>query len=130
MKRTPLQRKSPLKAKTGLKPSVTRIKSKKAKPSKVRMSAAGEQCLVRVPGVCCGDSQTVVLAHLNGGGMGAKHSDIHGAYACSTCHAWLDGGYAKTHTRAQRDLIHLEAIVRTQGVLIEKGFIVVQGVAA
>lgn len=129
MKRTPLKRKTPIKAKTGLKSSGHGLKSRTKRPSKMRASAAGEQCLVRVPGVCCGDTSTVVLAHLNGGGVGAKHSDVHGAYACRTCHEFIDGGYVKTHTREQRDLYHLQGIIRTQIVLIEKGFIVLQGAA-
>lgn len=125
----PLKRKTPLKAKLGLKSTGKGLRSKTKKPSKVRMSAAGEQCLVRVPGVCCGDSTTVVLAHMNGGGMGVKHSDMHGAYACRTCHEWLDGGYARTHTRDHRDLMHLQGIIRTQLRLLEKGHIILPGAA-
>ena len=91
--------------------------------SKIRESARNEDCQVRLWNVCNHNSETVVLAHLNGGGGGMKHSDIHGAYACSNCHAWLDGGYAKEGTRQERDLIHLEAMVRTQIILLKKGLI-------
>ena len=121
----PLQRKTPLKAKTGLK-SGPGLKSKPRRTTKVRQSAAGEQCLVRVPGICCGDPETVVLAHLNGAGMATKAPDAHGAYACRTCHAWLDGGYARTHTREQRDLLHLQGVIRTQHRLMEQGYRFVQ----
>lgn len=91
--------------------------------SKITKSARGEDCQVRLYGVCNGNPETVVLAHLNGGGGGMKHSDIHGAYACSACHAWLDGGYVKNASREDRDLYHLQAMVRTQLILIEKGLI-------
>lgn len=91
--------------------------------SKLRKSARGQECSVRVPNVCNHDSETVVLSHLNGGGMGKKHDDIHGAYACSACHAWLDGGYAKHFNRDYRDLLHLEGVIRTQALMLEKGLI-------
>ena len=84
-------------------------------------SAKGQPCQVRVPFVCkqAPENETTVLAHLNGGGMAAKHLNIHGAYACAACHTWLDGGYVKTHTRDQRDLYHYEAMVRTQVIMVE-----------
>lgn len=91
--------------------------------SKLRKSARGQECTVRVPNICNGDHDTVVLAHLNGSGFGTKSDDIHGAYACFTCHTWLDGGYAKTHNRDYRDLLHLEAVIRTQKIMLEKGLI-------
>jgi len=70
-----------------------------------------------------------VLGHLNGGGMGDKNSDIFAAYVCSSCHSWLDGGYVQTSTRDERDLLHLQGVIRTQPVFIELGFIVVSGAA-
>jgi hypothetical protein len=91
--------------------------------SKITQSAKGEQCTVRVSGLCINDPATTVAAHLNGGGMAMKSHDIHSAYACSACHAWLDGGYVKTHTREQRDLCHLQGIVETQLKLLEKELI-------
>lgn len=91
--------------------------------SKITKSARGEDCQVRVPGVCRNNTETTVFAHLNGGGTGTKHLDIHGAYACYDCHSWLDGGYAKTATRDERDLLHLQAMVRTQIILYEKELI-------
>ena len=83
-----------------------------------------------MPGVCNFNPETTVLGHVNGGGMGDKNSDIFAAYVCSDCHAWLDGGYVFTATRAERDLLHLQGVFRTQPVLIELGLLVVPGVAA
>jgi len=71
----------------------------------------------------------VVLAHINGGGIGRKNPDWQGAYACSACHEWLDGGYNREGTKFFRDLLHLEAVIRTQAALIEKGLITVRGAA-
>ena len=125
MKRTPLQRKTPLKAKTPMNRT-----GKRTKTSKIRQSARGQQCTVGVPHICNGNPETVVLAHLNGAGMGAKHSDIHGAFACSDCHEFLDGGYVRYDvTRDERDLLHYQAIIKTQQILIEQGFIQVKGAA-
>lgn len=132
---TGLQRKTPLKAKARLNAGEAMKRSpmkgsRKSKPSKIRQSANGQECLVRAEGVCNGDSATVVLAHLNGAGTGAKAGDHEGAYACSACHWWLDGGYTECgHGRDTRDLWHLQAILRTQRELIDQGFITIKGAA-
>jgi len=96
--------------------------------SKIRKSAKGEDCQVRIPGVCNFNPETVVFAHLGGGGMGTKQSDLFGCYACYNCHEWLDGGYARTPnmTRDKVKLIHLEAIQRTQQILLDKGLITIK----
>lgn len=92
--------------------------------SKITQSAKGEDCTVRVVGICNSNPETTVFAHLNGAGMGMKHKDLHGAYACSRCHSFLDGEYAYYKVdRKERDLIHLQAMVRTQIILIRKGLV-------
>lgn len=62
--------------------------------SKIRESARGKECQVRIVGVCNGDSSTVVWAHANGlasgRGIGVKSNDLSGAYACSACHDAYD----------------------------------------
>ena len=96
------------------------------KSSKYTRSARGQECQVRIPNVCNHNPETVVLAHLNGAGMGMKHSDIHGAYACSDCHAWLDGGYVIDNELAgslKRNEYHLEGVIRTQQIMIKEGII-------
>ncbi|MGK0524555.1 MAG: hypothetical protein ACI92N_002194 [Pseudomonadales bacterium] len=109
-------------------PGKRTLKTKAPKTSKIRESAKGEPCLVRIPGVCNGNPATTVLAHLNGAGVGCKHADHKAAYACSACHSWLDGGYVQSgYGRTTRDLWHLESVIRTQDRLIEKGCIQVSG---
>lgn len=138
--KTQMKTKSPLKAKTKMKRGVMQstgkvqktstLKSKRPKTSKIRQSANGQPCMARIPGVCNGRTDTTVLAHLNGAGVGAKASDHEGAYTCFDCHAWLDGGYARQgYTRDTRDLWHLQAVMRTIRVLIEQGFITIKGAA-
>ena len=90
--------------------------------SKIRKSARGEECQVRIPNVCNFDPETTIFAHLCGGGMGRKRSDLHGAYCCSSCHDEVDG----RTMRADRDYVKrcfYEAVFRTQLILIEKGLI-------
>lgn len=53
-----------------------------------------------------------------------KQLAIHGAYGCAECHAWVDGGYVKTHTRNQRDLFHLRAAIRTQVIMVKNGVLI------
>lgn len=69
-----------------------------SRSSPLRESAYGEDCTMMVPGVCCHDAETTVLAHANSlssnKGMGYKADDHTGVYACWKCHAWLDQGRA------------------------------------
>lgn len=92
--------------------------------SKLTKSARGHECQVRIPEVCNFDNTTVVLAHLNGAGMGMKHHDIHGAYACSACHTVVDN---PTHYNAFSPsdirLWHFDGVVRTQTMMLEAGLI-------
>lgn len=55
--------------------------------------AKGQRCTVRIPGVCNGDRDTVISAHIRDGstGMGVKASDLSTASCCSACHDAMDG---------------------------------------
>ena len=89
----------------------------------LRKLARGRDCMIRSP-VCCFDSDTTVLCHLNGAGMGRKHHDLVAAWGCSSCHAWVDGGYAKAgYSKDERDLAHLRGMQRTLEALIDDGVI-------
>lgn len=65
--------------------------------------ARGMPCLLRVPGVCQGGTETTVAAHSNlsiHGKAGArKADDQYSAWGCMACHSWLDQGSA---LRAQK----------------------------
>lgn len=65
--------------------------------------ARGRQCLLRVPGVCQGGTETTVAAHSNWachGKAGArKASDAYVVNACFSCHSWLDQGPAPKATK-------------------------------
>lgn len=92
MKRTPLNRKTRLKA-TTIRASGKRMRSSRPKMTPARANARGQDCTLRLPG-CQNDTATVVLCHLrqfNGGGMGCKPPDVEGVFACAHCHSILDG---------------------------------------
>lgn len=95
--------------------------------SKITESARGENCTVRLPGVCNGNSETTVLAHINGvrfgHGVGRKVADIHGAYCCSSCHDVLDGRRQHDFDKEFLKLAHYEGLIETQLKLIKKGLL-------
>lgn len=95
--------------------------------SKLTDSARDEECTVRIIGHCNRNPETVVLAHINGvrfgHGTGQKVNDILGAYACSDCHAVLDGGQRSNYTSRELKLMHYEAVFETQLKFIKKGLI-------
>jgi len=92
--------------------------------SKIRASAKGEECQVRIPNVCNFNPETTVFAHKGGAGMGLKSSDILGAYCCSACHDAVDGR-GKSEWKSKQDIENAfyEGIFRTQLILINKGLI-------
>ena len=95
--------------------------------TKIRQSAKGEDCTVRIAGICNHNPETVILAHISGirygHGTGQKTDDIHGAYCCSSCHDALDGRTKCEYSKDSLKLFHLEGIIETQIKLINKGLI-------
>jgi len=73
--------------------------------------------------VCNHNPETVVFAHLPGGGMGRKMADIHGAYACSACHALVDNPTHKDWPADILKLFHHDGMVRTQEIMLNEGLI-------
>ena len=65
-----------------------------------------------------------MLAHLNGGGMGMKHEDLFGAFCCSDCHAYIDGGWTRSDATLTEVLrYHHEGMVRTQKIWLREGLV-------
>jgi hypothetical protein len=93
----------------------------------LRKEAKGRGCMVRLPGICNFNSETVVLAHirLTGvSGMGMKSPDLIGAWACSACHDEIDGRTRKSGmTRDELRLAHYDGMVRTIVQLEKEGLI-------
>jgi len=74
----------------------------------LRKHARGQPCRVRLIGVCNGNPETTVLAHLKNGWYGSlKPPDIIAVHACSACHDAIDG---RSHPEGlSRELIDLAA---------------------
>ncbi|WP_315360720.1 DUF1364 domain-containing protein [Neisseria bacilliformis] len=93
--------------------------------SKITESARGEQCTVRLPGICNRNPETVVLAHyrlLGYCGTGIKPPDFMGAYCCSACHDEAD----RRTRHLEADFVQTafaEGVMRTLVRLAEKGLI-------
>jgi len=90
---------------------------------KYTKSARGQECQVRISGYCCFDPTTTVFAHLNGAGMGVKHSSIHGAYCCNKCHDLIDFRVTSCFSKEELKLWHLEGVIRTQIIMINQGIL-------
>lgn len=92
----------------------------------LRNAARGEPCYVRLPGICNGNSETVVLAHLRVigvSGMGMKAPDILGCPACSSCHDAIDRRSEMDLDRDYVRLAHHEGVARWLAKLVKDGVI-------
>jgi hypothetical protein len=98
-------------------------KSMRVTSKKLRDSARGAECQVRLPGICNFNSETTIPAHVgSGGGMASKVSDLFIAHCCSACHDEIDG---RTSTM-DANLVELYAfhgVQRTQQLWLDKELI-------
>ena len=91
----------------------------------LRKAARSRECQVRIPGVCNGNPETSVLAHIRLTGLcgtGTKPPDLIATIACSACHDeidrrtyFVDAEYAKECA--------LEGMARTQVIWLKEGVI-------
>lgn len=91
---------------------------------KITQSARGEECTVRILGVCNGNPETTVLAHLPSGahGIGIKSSDLCGVYACSACHDHIDRRQIDDEEfEPNRQGYLLRAVIETHERMVDKG---------
>jgi Putative nuclease YbcO len=97
------------------------------KTTPIRKSAKGEDCTLRVPGVCNFNPDTTVLCHAPYPGRGGTRSADHfAAYGCSDCHDYMDMRSRRLEVAGiagSRESLWLSAIHETQKKLIEKGLI-------
>jgi hypothetical protein len=103
------------------KPSMTR-------DQRIRDSARGEDCTVRLPGCPRRPDMTIWSHHrgsAGGKGMGMKSSDRAGAYACTYCDAVYDGQHQRPAgmTKAEVDLAWHEGHIRSLLKLEQKGLL-------
>lgn len=89
---------------------------------KTTTHAKGQPCQARFGGICNGNPETTVFAHLNGfgKGMGMKAPDYAGFFSCSACH----DAYDRTpHKIDGLSTFLLYAVMGTWGILIRDGII-------
>ncbi len=93
-----------------------------ARSKKIMSSAKGEDCTLRLTGVCNFNPETTIAAHIGRRrGMGVKCGDNMIVYSCSACHSEID---SKPRTDYADD--KLRAIEETQERLIEIGIMVIK----
>lgn len=96
----------------------------KIQSNKLRASARGKDCTVRISGVCNENPETVVLAHLPSGskGIGMKGHDTIAVFACSACHDVIDG-----RSKGEIDWKDmLRALRETQEIWINEGLMLIK----
>ena len=91
------------------------------KQTKITKSARGEDCSLRIPGVCNFNPETTVFCHI-GHGPARRNFDF-GVYGCSSCHDVID---RRVHLddaweNSQLPVYQLSALRETQEKLIDKG---------
>lgn len=95
-----------------------------SKQTKLTKSARDQECQIRIPRTCNGDTTTTVLAHLPGGGMGGKVPDLFAAYSCSACHDMVDGRTKRGwNSPNELKVWHLEGVIRTQQIMLREGLL-------
>ena len=96
--------------------------------SRITKSANGEDCQVRIIGVCKGDPAYTIWSHCRHGAAGKGKSikaiDVAGAYACTACDAAYDQLQGVPHmSRAEVDLDWFHGHMRSLVILTNKGLI-------
>ncbi len=96
--------------------------------TKLRESARGQDCSLRIPGICNFNPETTVLAHLPCGqkGVGMKSPDQMAVFSCSCCHTFIDG--PRFSELSAKHI--LQALAETQMHWVQKGLLIVKGVRA
>jgi hypothetical protein len=93
-----------------------------AHTSKLRQSAKGRECQIRIHEVCNWNPETTVLCHMGGGGMGTKQPDLFAAFGCSACHDEVDRRTRKIDLRLATEYFYA-GIFRTQAIWLKEGLI-------
>jgi hypothetical protein len=89
---------------------------KRKKSDKYTKSAENQKCQLAFNHNC--NNETVIFAHIGGGGMGAKRQNIHGAYCCLNAHDILDGRVQSDFSKDELLYYHLLAMLSTQDIML------------
>ncbi|MGZ8220021.1 MAG: nuclease domain-containing protein [Methylobacter sp.] len=93
--------------------------------SRLRKAAEGQECQIRIPGVCSGIDEQSVLCHMNGAGLALKEDDTEAAIGCFNCHQAVDGKPVSKHpyTADEILLMFYQGCRRTRDMFRRKGLI-------
>ena len=90
--------------------------------SKLRESAKGEQCSLRLSPRCTDEYGAVVLCHIGRNrGIATKCNDLHSVYGCNHCHDIIDGRVKSQFSKLEIEAEKLRAQEETQLKFIAKG---------
>ncbi|TDF41921.1 DUF1364 domain-containing protein [Alteromonadaceae bacterium M269] len=96
----------------------------RVKSTKLRNSARGQECQLRIPGICNHNPETTVLAHVGeDSGMGMKASDLEAAFGCSACHDAIDGKVKTGFSKTELDLFACRGAERTRKLWVSSDLI-------
>lgn len=105
------------------------LKTSEAHDQRIRDSARGEECTVRIVGACTHDPAHTIWSHAPlqaaGKGRGWKSIDLAGAYCCTACDAVIDG-QRPMPPGATRDSVLLDWFMghmRSLVILKQKGLV-------
>lgn len=129
MRRTGFSKpRKPMKQRSDKRKSGPAIKSTKKPLTPLQRAAEGQDCKLRITGVCSHDPAKVVLCHVRMAGFcgtGMKSNDVHAYDGCFDCHnvqehksKWDEHGLTYEHV--------LRAVMKTQLDRISKGLISVK----
>ncbi len=149
--KTPMKRGKPMGQRSALKSSGKRLPARRRTPRATKTMyrnrallnlAKGKLCLLQIPDVCIGGTQTTVACHSNQARHGKagwlKAHDWAAAWGCSACHAYIDQNTTGA-TYEEKVALWEAGFERTRLALIvlglwpleaEVGYLQVYGVAA
>lgn len=93
-----------------------------ARSKKIMAAARGQECTLRLVGVCNFNPDTTIAAHIGRRrGMALKCGDNFVVFSCSSCHSEIDSS-----SRASYADDKLRSLEETQELLINEGLLVVK----
>jgi hypothetical protein len=90
---------------------------------KLRNSARGQDCQVRIPGICNFNPETTILAHVGKSGIGQKPNDYEATFCCSSCHDAIDYRVKTDFTRDELENMANDGMRRTWAIWVQSGLI-------
>ena len=95
--------------------------------SRLRTSAQGKLCTLKIYRYCNSNPEKTVLCHLNSNskGMGLKSHDYFAVYGCSECHDIIDGRKKTDLPREEILRCQLRALERTWELMMLNGLITI-----